>query len=75
MSVSSIMSPGNAPTLSYPCLCITKNLDCIVLFTGYGVGTVVHRNGSSSNHLGMFSDDWNMDFFQPYNGKLTLSNG
>jgi hypothetical protein len=52
----------------FPCLMILDNL--IVLFADAGRGTVV--GGGIS--LGHYSDEWDMDAFEPFHETVELSN-
>lgn len=58
----------------YPCLMkSTKTKETlVVLFTGYGEGFVVWAEDSYSFLEG--SCDWVMDYFEPFNGTIELSN-
>lgn len=51
----------------------------IVLFSESGVGVVVgfdenFNHDESKYRLGEFCDHWEMSFFKPFNGVVTLSN-
>lgn len=46
----------------------------IVLFTGYGEGTVIACKSSSVYKIGHYSKDWEMGNFTLYQGKIVLSN-
>ena len=59
----------------YPILMVADNQNgkIVVLFNGYGCGTVVYseRRGQP---IGYFSSSWDVSSFFPFNGKLELSN-
>ena len=56
----------------YPLLRVSTKSDTVVLFTTYGVGTVV---SSSVLQVGYWYDDWDSRDFTSFNGKITLRNG
>lgn len=61
----------DTPIGKYPSLYISEGL--VVLMASESSGTVVHTE-NSIHRLGYTSDDWSMDVFKPFEGKLTLEN-
>lgn len=56
----------------YPFIGIGKQ-GYIVLFISYCEGIVLN-NTNSEYRIGEYSTSWNMDFFTPFTGTITLSN-
>jgi hypothetical protein len=58
----------------YPCFGKSKSTGMIVLFTEKGKGTVVCRNDASIvfYRLGQYSDTWDMNFFELYQGNVLI---
>jgi hypothetical protein len=57
----------------YPCLMQSKQH--IVLFTDENVGTCVWGTGNVwEDDIGWWSDEWDMEYFSPFKGSITLSN-
>ena len=48
----------------------------VVLFSEHGVGTLLAIKDSISDAgcVGEYSDDWDMDMFEPFCGRVTLAN-
>lgn len=57
----------------YPCLMIGKDGKDIVLFHKERGGIVVGIP-SQNYRIGWYNDRWDMRYFVPYNGTVTLSN-
>ena len=58
--------------IQYPCLMQWKHGDLLVLFTSYTKGTVVFEG--DGHPVGHYSDNWQFGNFNPFKGKLVLSN-
>ena len=58
--------------IEYPCL--MENNGTIVLFTDDETGMVL-ADESGACYVGEHSDNWATDNFNPFTGKITLSNG
>lgn len=58
----------------YPCLMASKYSGSVALFTARDTGTMVHVVGTM-HRLGEYSDDWDVESFTSYTGKVTLENG
>lgn len=59
--------------IKYPILMKSKTIDCVVLFTERGSGTVVHGTYPYVS-IGQTSKSWNMENFEPVIGEVILSN-
>ena len=57
---------------NFPCLKIFNN-NLVVLFTDYGIGTVVFSNNIDYS-IGEYDTGWDMSEFTNYNGKVVLEN-
>ena len=69
---STIEHAPKKPAITYPCLMRSTRNGSVVLFTERGEGTCVHAR--VDNILGEYSDIWDMDCFEPFNGTITLGN-
>ena len=59
----------------FPLLMISRESGNVVLFTKNGYGTILMATTKEKEHqLGYFSNCWNMDYFRPFNGEITLTN-
>lgn len=64
----------DSPFVTYPCLMVSKGEDnYVVLFHSPKNGTVIH-NPHSIPGVGSSSSEFNMNNFEHYHGKITLSN-
>ena len=62
-----------AKDIKYPCLMQGSTYN-IVLFSEDGKGVLLQR-GTFNNDLKIGEEtSWDMNFFKPYNGKITLEN-
>ena len=59
--------------INYPCLMKCKHSEVIVLFTEKGQAVAVCDGSNTS--LGYYSTEWDMLYYAPFNGKVTLENG
>ena len=59
--------------IKYPCLMISTDLYCIVLFNECECGTCIY-NGKTNNEIGKYYEKWDMDSFVPFNGEVILKN-
>ena len=59
--------------IKYPCLMKENTCDLVVLFTSSCKGTVICTS-SDWLYVGEYCNEWNMDCFNPFKGKITLSN-
>lgn len=57
----------------YPCLMKSRIEEIVVLFTAYSNGVVVSANHKYYD-IGYTSDEWTMNVFELFTGKLELSN-
>lgn len=46
----------------------------IVLFKNDKIGTVIQKDISSTWNIGDYSENWCIDLFVPFNGRIVLSN-
>lgn len=58
--------------VEYPCLMMGNN-GRVVLFTDRKIGTSIAIDDYGD--LGEYSTNWDMQYFAPYTGKVTLENG
>ena len=58
---------------SYPKLMRGYTTHCIILFSSHTVGMVV-KQGDSSNPIGHFRDNWNINGYSDYNKSVVLVN-
>lgn len=58
--------------IKFPCLMIGKDTGFIVLFDKKGHGLVMNHNNFYD--IGYYSNAWDMDSFEPFNGTIELSN-
>lgn len=58
---------------SFPRLMINKKIDIVILFLSYGKGIVVH-SCETKYELGSDHEEWNMDYYEDYSGKVILEN-
>ena len=59
----------------FPLLMISKESGNIVLFTKTNWGTILLATKQETDHqLGYHSTCWNMDYFEPFMGEITLTN-
>jgi hypothetical protein len=56
----------------YPCLKVGRNSGSIVLFSAPKKGTVVFAKEKSIHDLGNYSDGWDMNLFEPFDGQVKL---
>lgn len=59
--------------IKYPCLMKSGDAKIIVLFCDEQKGTVVSSKDGLYK-LGEYGGDWEMGFFTPFNGTITLQN-
>jgi len=59
--------------IKYPCLMKSGDVKIIVFFFDEQKGTVVSSKDRLYK-LGEYGEDWEMGFFTPFNGTLTLQN-
>lgn len=61
-----------------PILMQSKNSNSVVLVThikdGSMIGTCIHPDKEDCNHVGEWSDGWDIDFFVVYEGSVKLKN-
>lgn len=57
----------------FPCLMKCKVYNIIVLFISDKCGTCL-IDESGSNKIGYFSERWDMDLFNKFDGEITLKN-
>ena len=55
---------------NFPCLGVAPECH-IVLFTEFGKGTLIF-NPNNADTAGLYSEGWDMQFFTPFKGKLTI---
>ena len=61
--------------IKYPCLMVSEETGCIVLFEEDSCGVVVNLDNSLVfATIGRYSKDWNMSRFSKFNGKVILKN-
>lgn len=60
--------------IKYPCLMRSKDSGCIVLFTERETGVCLYEGRSNICFIGEHYNKWNVNYFEPFNGTLTLSN-
>jgi hypothetical protein len=65
---------GPLPQRGYPCLKRSLGTGCIVLFTERNKGIVVHNAGEGGMSEGTFTDCWNEEGFEHFDGRVTLEN-
>lgn len=58
---------------AFPKLMGTKN-GYIVLFSKPEKGVCLKKPESTADIIGSYYDEWNMDYFEDFNGSITLSN-
>lgn len=59
--------------IDYPCLMMSRVSGNVVLFTSKGKGMCVHK-GDSGWNVGCYTELWDMNAFNPFNGTVTLEN-
>jgi hypothetical protein len=64
---------GSKKVLHFPKLMISCTSSAIVLFEENKKGQIV-SGVTIGKGLGWYYEDWNMDFFQDFNGTVELSN-
>lgn len=72
-TISKVIDTKLTRESTYPLLGIVLRTGCIVLFTSFGCGAVLHQ-ASANTSLGYHSNSWMMDEFKLYLGEITLSN-
>ena len=70
---SQIVEVGSKKVLGYPKLMQGTESNVIVFFTEKRKGIIVNGN-REEDELGWYYENWNMDFFQDFNGTIKLSN-
>ncbi|MGD9678150.1 MAG: hypothetical protein AB7V16_07275 [Vulcanibacillus sp.] len=58
----------------FPCLMICKGDGHIILFTSDNIGTTILPPKNSSSYIGEYITSWSMEFFEPFEGEVILSN-
>lgn len=72
---STIVTKNNT-YIKFPCLMRYNkgNKDFVVLFTENKIGTVVYKEPTCEWELGLYSNRWVMEYFEPFVGEIILSN-
>jgi len=70
--MKSVMVGGSSTTVNFPCLMVHKDYNLVVLFNSVKRGAVVYGDRHYLN--GEESNDWTMDSFKIFDGKVILSN-
>ena len=60
-----------AKPIKFPCLMRDRRDGAIVLFSKEGRGAVV--GDGAQDKAGVIRDSWTMDYFEPFEGTITLS--
>lgn len=55
-------------------ICSERGNEVIVLFSKENTGTVIFSNCNNDHEIGDYADNWYMNSFTKYNGKITLEN-
>ena len=73
MGVKVELSTNKKENIRYPCLMINDFKNCIILMTSDGTGTILWD--ANPRWIGHFQEKhWDMDYFEPFTGTLSLSN-
>ena len=72
--MKSQISPKPKEQVKYPCLMKSLISGNILLFIANRTGYVVYIDPRSSANFWQYSNDWDMNNFEPYSGDVILSN-
>ena len=72
--MKSIVDNNPRSKIKYPMLMINTQCGRIVLFTNARVGTVVFQGNTGIDPVGLHRDDFDMNYYKPFEGSVTLSN-
>jgi hypothetical protein len=69
-----ILNKKEKDTIDYPCLMVDEHYSQVILFHDNSKGIVIYSDDPNDYPVGYYEEDWNMDFFHPYEGKIILEN-